>query len=273
MTAAPRRFPIAENLCRVLSNEAVNAEYRLLTVAAPDVAMAVRAGQFFHLKCPQSGGDRPFLRRPMSIYSIDRAGGRLGFLYKVAGAGTRGLATLGAGDTLDALGPLGHGFDLPEGARHVLMVARGVGLATLAPLAAEARQAGARVTAFLSARRPDLLMSRDALEAAGASVREVTDTDGSSDPERLAGAIAAVHEARPFDFAATCGSNRLFHMLRGLTRDWGVPGQIALEARMGCGIGMCLACVVPLHGADGRQSYARVCMDGPVFTLEEATGW
>jgi len=266
-------FPIAEHLCRVVSNAAVNPEYRLMIVEPPASAMSVRAGQFFHLKCPYSGADRPFLRRPMSIYRIDREAGQLGFLYKVTGAGTRGLATLEAGDVLDALGPLGRGFTLPAWTRHVLMVARGVGLATLAPLAREARAAGADVTAFLSARRPDLLMSRDELEATGATVVEVTDTDGSSDPERLRRQIAEAHGANPFDYVATCGSNRLFRLARALGADWNIPGEIALEAHMGCGIGMCLACVVPVRDEQGTESYARVCIDGPVFSLAEATGW
>lgn len=266
-------FRIAENLCRVVANDPVNAEYRLMVVDAPALALAARAGQFFHLKCPRAGEDRPFLRRPMSIYRIDRAAGQLGFLYKVAGAGTRGLATLAPGDMLDALGPLGRGFVLPARRRHVLMLARGVGLATLAPLGREARAAGAHVTAFLSARRPDLLMSRDALEAAGATVHEVTDADGSSDPAALAAAIRAVHRQRPFDFVATCGSNRLFRLARDLAREWQIPGEIAVEAYMGCGIGMCLACVVPVNLPGGGQSYRRVCIDGPVFGLEEATGW
>lgn len=272
--AAPAsRFPVAENLCRVVSNKAVNAEYRLLLAEAGDTALSARAGQFFHLLCPPSDAGRPYLRRPMSIYRIDRERRQIGFLYKVAGTGTRGLAGLVPGDTLNALGPLGQGFTLPPNRRHVLMVARGVGLATLAPLARLSRDAGARATAFLSARSPDLLMSRDELEAAGARVVEVTDTDGSSAPDRLRAAILEAHLAEPFDFAATCGSNRLFHMLKSLCADWGIPGETALEARMGCGTGMCHACVVPVGRDAQHTEYKRVCREGPVFSLVEARGW
>ena len=266
-------FPIAENLCRVISNRPVNGEYRLMLAEADDVALAARPGQFFHLLCPQTGQDRPFLRRPMSVYRIDPANRQIGFLYKVAGAGTRGLATLEPGGTLNALGPLGVGFAVPGGTRHALMVARGVGLATLAPLARMAHEAGAEVTAFLSARSRSLLMSRDELEAAGATVIEVTDEDGTSDPARLRAAIAAVHAETPFGYAATCGSNRLFQLVKQLCAEWGIAGQTALEAHMGCGTGMCFACVVPTVDAAGTETYRRVCIEGPVLPVREVVGW
>lgn len=264
---------MAVNLCPVLSNEAVNAEYRLMTVEAPSIALTARPGQFFHLKCPTTGGEAPFLRRPMSIYDIDHEGRRLRFLYKVQGAGTRALASLVPGDTLDALGPLGRGFRLPEDCRNLLLVGRGVGLATLAPLAGLARRQGARVTAVLSARTPELVMSREGLERRGAHVVAVTDHDGSSDVLRLEAMLDDLHAVTPFDRIATCGSNRLFRMARALCDRWQIDGDIALEARMGCGTGMCQACVVRCVDGDGQEHYRTVCADGPVFGIREATSW
>lgn len=263
----------AENQCTVISNDAVNSEYRLLIARAPPVALTVKPGQFFHLLCPSTGTDAPFLRRPMSIYLIDRAQGRIGFLYKVQGAGTRGLATLTPGDGLDALGPLGQGFGLPEGTRHVLMLARGVGLATLAPLVLLAAERKAKVTAVLSARSPDLIMSKDYLTAAGADVVCVTDETNDSDIGAVERLIRVRHEAEAFDFMATCGSNRLLGLLQTLGHKWGVAGQIALEQHMGCGLGMCFACVRAFRLADGGTGYRRVCWDGPVFSLEESLPW
>ncbi|MAC79146.1 MAG: dihydroorotate dehydrogenase electron transfer subunit [Rhodobacteraceae bacterium] len=264
---------MAVNLCPILSNEAINAEYRLMTVAAPAIALTAKPGQFFHLKCPTAAGQAPYLRRPMSIYDIDRGNGRLSFLYKVQGTGTRALADLRPGDTLDALGPLGRGFDLPETCRHLLLIGRGVGLATLAPLAEMAQRQGVRVTAVLSARTPSLVMSREVLERRGARVLAVTDHDGSSDVTRLTGMLADLHAATPFDRIATCGSNRLFGMARNLCDRWQIDGDIALEARMGCGTGMCQACVVRCVDDAGQEHYRTVCADGPVFGIREATSW
>ncbi|SFU23760.1 dihydroorotate dehydrogenase electron transfer subunit [Paraburkholderia aspalathi] len=272
------RIPsIAENQCVVRSNEWVNPEYKHLVLSAPDLALTVRAGQFFHLACPPSNDEVPYLRRPMSIYRVAPENQRIEFLYKVQGVGTRGLAQLNRGDTLDALGPLGKGFDLPAttGAAHVLLLARGVGLATMAPLAQEAIAAGARVTAVLSARSPSLVMSADYLRDAGADIVIVTDDDQTSDVVQVEHLIRRLHASRPVTFATTCGSNRLLSMLQRVAAELQIPGQIALEQHMGCAIGACYACVRPFRKSAGSDelTYRRVCLDGPVFDLQETTSW
>jgi len=271
----PQRFPIAENLCPVLRNDWVNPEYKLLALAAGPVALAVRPGQFFHLACPSIGADEPLLRRPMSVYRIEPELREIQFLYKIQGSGTRGLASLAAGDKLDAFGPLGHGFDVPPGTRHVLLVARGVGLATLAPLARQAVAAGAATTAILSARRDELMMSQDYLRRSGAEVHAVTDDGGNSDVASVEALIRGIHAERPVDLLATCGSNRLLLLLQRLGKEHGIAGQVALEQHMGCALGMCYACVRPVRIAvDGDAvTYRRVCWDGPVFDLQEVVSW
>ncbi len=51
-------------------------------------------------------------------------------------AGTQGLAELPEGSEMDIVGPLGNTFTLKPEFRRVMVVARGVGLATMAPFAA-----------------------------------------------------------------------------------------------------------------------------------------
>src|SRR5580704_16139815 len=160
----------------VLSNTPINSEYRHLIVRCTNVSAGAAPGQFFQLLCPAPPGETPFLRRPMSLYAADPAASTVGFLYKIAGAGTRGLAMLDAGDTLDILGPLGRGFTLDAGLRHIVAVGRGAGLATLGPLAEAAQAIGIGVTAVLSARRPELMLSVETFRARGAAVLTVTDS-------------------------------------------------------------------------------------------------
>jgi dihydroorotate dehydrogenase electron transfer subunit len=268
---------IAENQCHVRSNAWLNAEYKHLVLTAPELALTARAGQFFHLACPASHDDTPYLRRPMSIYCVAAEDSRIEFLYKVQGAGTRGLAQLRPGDTLDALGPLGNGFALPTSTEpaHVLLLGRGVGLATMAPLAQQAIAAGAHVTAVLSARSEALMMSADYLKAVGADVITVTDDEQTSDVVQVESLIREVHEQRRITFVSTCGSNRLLVMLQRVAAQLGIRGQVALEQRMGCGYGACYACVRPFRKEAGSQelSYRRVCWEGPVFDLQETTSW
>ena len=254
---------------RVAANESVNAEYARLVLDAPsDMIARCRAGRFFHLRCPIVGGETPYLRRPMSIYSFDAERGELHFLYKIVGQGTRALRSLRPGDALNVLGPLGNGFRIDPGWNELLLVARGVGLATLLPLAMDAKRLGRRLTAICSARHPDVLVSVDRFRALGAEVIAVTDSEGTADVanvERIAGDLIA---KRGVDAFFTCGSTRLIQLLQRLGQAQGVPGQVALEQQMACGLGMCHCCVRPLR-KDSEVVHLRVCREGPVFDLHE----
>ena len=257
----------------VKSNDPVNGEYRRLVLAAPqDLLARCRAGQFFHLLCPQAGGETPYLRRPMSIYGFYPDQGELHFLYKVTGAGTRALATLALGDRLNVLGPLGEPFTIADDWQNLVLVARGVGLATLAPLALEANRLGRKLTAICSARLPDYLMSTDYFASLGADVITLTDAEGTSDLGNLEQVIEGLVAAGRADAFYTCGSNRMLRLLQTIGERHGIPGQIALEQQMACGIGMCHCCVRPFNRGD-RQVHLRVCREGPVFDMREAIAW
>lgn len=263
-----RQPSIHEVEARVKSHEWVNGQYRLLVLAAPASVLDCEPGQFFHLLCPQTDRFQPYLRRPMSIYSYDRMNGELSFLYTVAGAGTGAMAELKSGDHLNIVGPLGQGFEIRPEWRRPLLVARGVGLATLAPLAQECANLGLPLTAICSARSPDLLMSTDLFRSCGAEVITVTDTDSNSGVENLTALIEGLIRSRGIDTFFTCGSTRLLRMLQQIGVRHGIRGQAALEQHMACGIGMCQACVRPFQRKDGAVNL-RVCREGPVFDLPE----
>ena len=266
--------PAAQELdLPVLANDPVNDEYMLLVLKAPrDLLERCRAGQFFHLLCPAIGGEKPYLRRPMSIYGFYPDRGELHFLYKVTGSGTRALFHLGAGDSLNVLGPLGEGFRIEPDWQHLMLVARGVGLATLAPLALEANRLGRHLTAICSARSPDVLMSTGYFRDLGAEVITVTDTEGTSMMESVEEIIEERIRSDGVDAFYTCGSNRMLKLLQKLGRRHGIPGEIALEQQMACGLGMCHCCVRPF-ARGGETVQLRVCREGPVFDLQEAMPW
>src|SRR5215469_16154438 len=115
---SPWKASVVAELAQVVANTAVNAEYRHLVVACSDVAAQARPGQFFQLLCPHPAGEQPFLRRPMSLYGADPVKRQVEFLYKVTGAGTRGLDLVKPGDRLDIMGPLGTGFRLDPKWKH-----------------------------------------------------------------------------------------------------------------------------------------------------------
>ena len=264
---APGR--IVAVLADVLRNEAVNREYRHLTVACGAEAAAAQPGQFFQLLCPHTETAQPYLRRPMSLYGADPKRGEVSFLYKVTGAGTRGLDTLTHGDRLDIMGPLGVGFSLDPRWRAIVAVGRGAGLATLAPLAQAAKASGIHVTAVLSVRRPDLIVSDDLFRSQGADVIVVTDSESTSGPANVERLLRNLLAEDRCDAFFTCGSSRLLRVQQRLAREFDRPGQVAMEQQMACGIGLCYCCVRDFN-VGGAIVHRRVCWDGPVFDLMEA---
>jgi dihydroorotate dehydrogenase electron transfer subunit len=263
---------VAMHACRVVEHAWVNARYKYLRLACPaPLARETVAGQFFQLACPVTGTERPFLRRPMSVYGIGPEDDRIEFLYHVKGLGTRTLERLRPGDTLEMLGPLGRGFSFSPGWKRVLLVARGVGLATMAPLVPRAARAGVGITALLSARSSADLMSNEFLRGHAARVHAVYDSDGSSALERVEPLLERLLDEERPDQVYTCGSNRLLELLKRVLAGRGIAGEVALEQQMACAMGVCLSCVRLFHEGPGTV-FRRVCCDGPVFPVSAVAG-
>jgi dihydroorotate dehydrogenase electron transfer subunit len=264
-------IPAEEALCPVVSNDWVNEDYKHMVLVGSAKAVAVQPGQFFNLLCPSPDAGELWLRRPQSVYRIDRANGRIEFLYKCVGRGTHGLATAKPGDMLNIVGPLGIGFHLEPAWKNIVVLGRGVGLATLAPISQLAGDSGVGVTAILSARSRTLVMADDLFGQVGAVI-PVLDSDRSSDVGNVEKILLALIAARRADAFFTCGSNRLMGLMKRLAKAHGIPGQVAMEQVMACGLGPCYVCVRTFE-VNGMKELRRVCIEGPVFDLQEACGW
>lgn len=267
----PERL-VGEFIGDVVSNDWVNKEYKHLVLKVHPRALDGYAGQFFHLLCPTPDGAEVWMRRPMSIYRIDKAGGNIEFLYKCEGRGTRGMAMLRAGDEFNITGPLGKGFKLDPAWKNIVVLGRGVGLATLAPLSQLASESKVGITAILSARNPDVVMSKDLFESYGARTITVLDTDKSSDVANVEKIIEGLIADKKADAFFTCGSSRLLALMQRLGKKHKIPGEVAMEQIMVCGFGACYVCMRTFE-IDGVKTLKRVCRDGPVFNMQEAVGW
>jgi dihydroorotate dehydrogenase electron transfer subunit len=267
----PQRL-VGEFIGTVVANTAVNDEYKHVVLKVHPHALKAYAGQMFHLLCPSPDGAEVWMRRPMSVYRVDKTNAQIEFLYKTEGRGTRGMATLAPGDDFNIAGPLGRGFTLEPSWRNIVVLGRGVGLATLAPLSQLAADNKVGVTAILSARNPGVVMSRDLFEGLGAKTIAVLDSDGSSAVENVEKILENLIAANKADAFFTCGSNRLLKLMQRLGRKHGIPGQVAVEQIMVCGFGACYVCVRTFE-VDGKRILRRVCREGPVFNLQEAVGW
>ena len=151
------------------------------------------------------------------------------------------------------------------------MLGRGVGLATMAPISQIAAAQGVKVTAILSARSPELALAADLFEKVG-DVIKVLDTDGTSAVENIERILRKLIADKKADAFFTCGSNRLLQLMKRLGKEHGVPGQAAMEQIMACGLGPCYICVRTFE-VNGKKEMRRVCVEGPVFDLQEVLGW
>ncbi|TDQ92257.1 dihydroorotate dehydrogenase electron transfer subunit [Paraburkholderia silvatlantica] len=264
---------VASYRCQVAEHYWVNQRYKYLRLEADaPIARVTKAGQFYQLKCPTTLEHEPFLLRPMSVYGAGPEDNRIEFLYNVTGVGTKALATLLEGAQMDVVGPLGNTFTFSANYRRILVVARGVGLATMAPLIGQAHSAGVGITAVMSARSPADLMEKEFLRGATADVRSVFDADGTSSVEAMEVLLRELIEEQRLDAVYTCGSHRLLMLLQRVLSDYPrITAEVAMEQRMACGMGVCLSCV-RLFDCDGDRKFLRVCREGPVFPIGEVVG-
>ena len=253
-----------------------------LTLRAPGWPGA-RPGQFAMLQAEDSAC---FLGRPLSVAQQD--GEHVSFLIAPVGAGTRELCALREDERAWIFGPLGNGFDLEAltaGPGRTVLVGGGVGAAPfpllVSALAARVTEPRAPVSAAPPPEVLVLLGFRDGAQAAGAGPvaaaaalleetgiccpGEIATEDGSvGRDERITDTLW--RQVRPGDRLAVCGPWAMTEAIARVCaslpdlRVW-----FSLEAGMACGVGSCDGCVVPLAG--GGQ--ARVCREGPVFTMEQ----
>lgn len=250
----------------VLSNVKVSDRYWHMVVDAKGLTSQIKPGQFFNIKCVDES--YPFLRRPFSIYRINQEEETIEFLYLVKGLGTKRLTDVKAKETIDIFGPLGVGFTLERKWDTILLLARGVGIATLAALAQEAAKKNIKCIAILSARSNNDLLATETLQGFGAKVYKVTEEDGTSDVSYVEELMEHIFSKYNVKAGFTCGSKRLSKLMQQMTKERQIPAQIALEEHMGCAMGVCYACVCDIKDGNTIQS-VRVCKEGPVFDLDK----
>lgn len=248
--------PPALERVTVVANEQVAGGVGLVVFEAPRTAAEVRPGQFVHVRIAE--GTSFILRRPFSVHRV--RGGRIEILYQVVGVGTRALAEAAPGSEMDIVGPLGHGWEIPEGAAHALLVAGGLGAAPLGMLAEELARRGVAVTVAAGAPSEERLLARELFEEVARRVELATDDGSCGTAGFVTGVCESLLADEALDVVYTCGPEPMQRIIAAQAAAEGVPCQVSLERLMACGIGACLSCVVPT--TDGLK---RACVDGPVF--------
>lgn len=245
---------------RIVSHKALNPDHFLLTVEAPAIAAAARPGQFVMLQTHPSRD--PLLRRPMSIVRVlGHPPRRIDILYKVVGEGTRQLSRRPKGARIRTLGPLGNGFRLPDDPRRDVLVSGGIGIAIFPFLETALRRLKRKPLLVFGARsRRDLVGMP--LFSRGLETRFATEDGSRGVRGFVTRLLLPLLKEEPRPRLYVCGPTPMLRAVGDLAVAAGAPCQLALEAQMPCGIGVCLGCVV---GCGPEKPFARVCTEGPVF--------
>jgi dihydroorotate dehydrogenase electron transfer subunit len=265
-------------LAEVITHWEVAPSYFRLALGSSDGFVVPKAGQFFMVKTERRW--KSFLRRPFSVhrYTCDERGRcfHLEILYKVVGQGTDELSQVRPGEGVDLLGPFGRGFSVEGKVKKASLVAGGVGVAPLFPLAEGLTRRGVKTRLFLGAKtREEILCVKD-LQGLGVEIIVATE-DGSlgykgTVCELLMTTLSVDGERSAWDRTYACGPWEMLRELSAICSRFEMPLEVSLEARMACGFGACLGCSAKAKSESASGSpavYKLVCRDGPVFDSQE----
>lgn len=231
-------------MTRVIENIKLNEDYYIIRLERDNPG---QMGQFYMLRAWDT---YPLLSRPLSIFDTNAK--EVSFLYKLVGQGTRILSSLGPGDDIDLLGPLGHGFPQVQG--KIAMVGGGVGIAPLYLATKTLKAQGQEVDIYFSLRKEEIL--RKDLEAIGDKVLI-----------RVNERVTDLVDYGAYDYIFTCGPEGLMKDVYTRAKPTKAQVYVSTERHMACGIGICYVCT-----CQTPQGNLLACKDGPVFLGDQYYG-
>lgn len=254
--------------CEIVKTEKIIESIYKFTIKAPEIANVARAGQFLEIQVSKTG--EVFLRRPISIYNIDKTNGIVEFIFQVKGKGTQILSNKKVGDSINILGPLGNGVFSIEKYRKVAIIGGGIGTYPLYELSKELKQTSDEVTMYMGFRNKDLVTLEKEFE--GVTDRVVITTDDGSYKQKgfALDVLKQDCEKEKPDMIFACGPLPMLKAVQTFANENNIRCEMSLEERMGCGIYACVGCNVRIVTENPDEvKYKYVCTNGPVFNSKE----
>jgi dihydroorotate dehydrogenase electron transfer subunit len=262
---------------KITENTPVNKGHNLLALSIDNIQQHPLPGQFYMI-----GTDffyDPLLKRPFSIFreASSAEGGELQFLYRIKGKGTERMKAMKKGDTVSLIGPLGNGYPMPGRNLTPILIAGGIGIASLFPLV---EKLSGNIHFFYGARTSDELLMLNELKGLVKKELIISTNDGSEGRKGTvidalnvfltSNSFASGEPARGGQLSTSnfllyaCGPSPMLEAVSKFVAENKIKGYISMEENMACGVGACLGCTVKT-----KKGYKRVCKEGPVFSAEE----
>lgn len=236
---------------RILENRKIGINTMMMMLEGPTEEFTA-PGQFVNIAVPGFT-----LRRPISVYDIE--GDVITVVYDIVGHGTEALSEFVPDRSLDVLPALGNGFDISKCGKSPVLLGGGVGCPPLYLLAKTLLQKDVLPTVILGFNTEERMMLIEQFENLDVPFYVAT-LDGSYGTKGFVTDVIREEGLNPDAFYA-CGP---MGMLKALCSELDIPGQVSLEARMGCGFGVCVCCSL-----ETKNGARRICKEGPVFDKEE----
>lgn len=274
---------------KILKNQEVSSGYYKMILHSPGVARKGRAGQFIMLRIKEVYD--PLLPRAFAIHKIIAKRGGPGnyhsieILYQIVGRGTTLMSLMKPEEELYIIGPLGNGFTISHSTKRALIIAGGIGIAPMYFLADELKKEHIKTHLIIGGKEEKDILCIEEFRSLGVEI-EISTEDGSLGKKDMAtGLFRDLIEKEDRNFLKditiyACGPNSMLQNIADLALKNSLNCQVSMEARMACGIGSCLGCVVKTkdkeseghsqENSNGTKmfSYERVCKEGPIFDVK-----
>lgn len=253
---------------KLIKKQEIIKDIYKFSVKAPEIVETAKPGNFIEIRVTE--GIDPFLRRPISIYNLDKENGILEFIFQVKGKGTEILSKKEEETDIDIIGPLGHGTFKFEKYKNIAVIGGGIGIFPLYELSKEAKQNDIKVNCYLGFRNKNFVMLEKEFEEITDNLTITTD-DGTYKEKGFAiDYLIKDMESEKYECIYACGPLPMLKAIQKYANENNIDCQISLEEKMACGLGVCLGCAVKTaKSPKDAPEYWHVCKGGPVFQAKD----
>jgi len=253
----------------ILKNEKYGENLYKMEIFSPYICRNTGAGQFISIKCSKEKIFDPILRRPFSIYDIEKEFNVFSILYLVKGRGTYLLSLLKKGDVVDFMGPLGNPITFNKNSNDYLLIGGGIGIAPLYLITKVLTREKKNILFIAGFKNSDFTgVEKDLLKTK--VYYNIFTEDGSYGNSGLATDFIKenINKYKKYQFYC-CGPVDMLKVLQEIFLGKKISATAIVEQRMACGVGACMGCAIGIKNENGEIVYKRVCKDGPSFNIME----